>query len=132
MAPQLRGRWTKLEAEYPPGVSDSFGLWKCQTWWLEHKVGRPDRAALEPGQIDFGFDCRRHAVPWWVVFGWRGKVFFFDHPGLDGGPKAPPFWVSKTVTPYRRNTPTTRITKATSPAAPAVQSIVRKPRKAHE
>lgn len=94
LAPRLRGKWSRLEAGYPSGMPDAFGLWRRQTHWLELKVGPPDRRAFETDQVTFGFDCVRHKVPWFVCFGYRGVPIFFDTPALIE-PRSPPFWVEK-------------------------------------
>jgi len=56
MATRLRGWWRRLEATYPEGLPDAFGLFDQRTHWLELKVGRPSRDAFEPKQIEFTAD----------------------------------------------------------------------------
>ena len=98
LVPRMRGTWRKLEASYPDGLTDSFGLWNGQTHWLEHKVGKPSIDVLRPKQREFAMDCRDRTVPWYVCFGWRGTVHFFDWHGLlTGRSVIPPFWVPPSV-----------------------------------
>jgi hypothetical protein len=88
----MAGRWSRLEASYPEGMPDSFGLWMGRTIWLEHKVGKPDRNLLRPKQIEFGLECMQRGVPYWVCFGYRNDVMFFDSY-VFMFPKWPKFWV---------------------------------------
>lgn len=92
IAPRMRGRWERLETIYPPGLPDSFGLFRNQTWWLEHKVGKPSLAALRPKQIDFAHECVKRSVPWWSCFGYRGSVLFFEGLQVERSVQ-PPFWI---------------------------------------
>lgn len=91
---RLRGRWYRLEFSYPAGLCDSMGLWRGQTIWLEHKVGRPSINAFKPAQIEFAHDCFRHHVPWWCCFGHLDRVMFYSGLDFDFGPSpVPQFWV---------------------------------------
>lgn len=92
IAPRMRGRWERLETVYPPGLPDSFGLFRNQTWWLEHKVGKPSLDALRPKQIEFAHECIDRRIPFWLCFGHQGAAIFFK--GLDvSRPQVPPFWI---------------------------------------
>ena len=61
----------------PDGLPDTFGLWDQQTWWCELKVGKPAIKKLRPRQIEFGYECIRHHIPFYTCFGWYGRPFFY-------------------------------------------------------
>jgi hypothetical protein len=91
-APRLRGWWRRLEAAYPEGLPDSFGLWGGETHWLERKVGKPSRDALRPKQIEFGLQCLEKGISYHVCFGYKGEVLFFKDFSFTGQ-VYPRFWV---------------------------------------
>jgi len=95
LKPRMRGKWWRLEASCPDGLTDSMGLWQGQTHWLEHKIGRPSVQLLRPAQRTFALECRDHGVPWYACFGYRGNAWFYDFNGLlTNTAVTPPFWVS--------------------------------------
>ena len=91
IAPNLRGKWWRLEAVTPDGLPDALGLWTGKTWWLELKVGKPDLYALRPAQRDFGYECVSYSVPHWTCFGYRGEARFFFNLDLTEE-MTPPFY----------------------------------------
>jgi hypothetical protein len=89
--PRLRGWWRRLEASTPEGVPDSFGLWNAETHWLERKIGKPSKDALRPKQAEFGLECMRRGISYYVCFGYRDEVLFFkDYTFLIA--VTPPYW----------------------------------------
>jgi len=93
MATRLRGWWRRLEATYPEGLPDAFGLFDQRTHWLELKVGRPSRDAFEPKQIEFALECIKRNASWHVAFGYRDEVLLFKDLALVA-PVKPKFWVT--------------------------------------
>ena len=77
ISPNLRGKWWRLEAVTPDGLTDALGLWNGTTWWCELKVGKPSLDALRPSQRTFGYACIDAGVPIWTCFGYRGEARFF-------------------------------------------------------
>jgi len=75
--PNLRGRWWRLETVVPDGLPDTFGLWQGHTWWCELKIGKPATKKLRPKQIEFGYECLRQRIPFYVCFGYKGKPRFY-------------------------------------------------------
>ena len=93
MVTRLRGRWRRLEAVTPEGMPDAFGLFDRQTHWLELKVGKPSRNAIDNKQAEFGLECMKRSVSWHVVFGYKNEVLFFPNLALVA-PVKQKFWVS--------------------------------------
>lgn len=91
MLPNLLGSWRKLEAITPDGLPDSFGLYHRSTIWLEHKIGRPSIDAIRPKQKEFGLDCMKRSVPYFVAFGYQGVIRFYDDFSFSR-PVAPRWW----------------------------------------
>lgn len=77
VSPNLRGKWDRLEAVTPDGLTDWLGLWKGKTWWCEAKVGKPSLDALRPSQRRFAYACIDHGIEHWTCFGYRGEARFF-------------------------------------------------------
>lgn len=90
----MRGKWWRLEAITPTGLTDSMGLFQGKTWWLEHKVGRPTLDVLRPKQLEFAHECIERGVPFWLCFGHRGSAVFFEGLTLTR-PAVPAFWIAR-------------------------------------
>jgi hypothetical protein len=72
-------------------MPDVFGMFKSSQVWIELKVSKPSIKALRPSQHDFLVELIRHDQPCWVVFGYRGKVLFYENLQFDT-PKLPLFY----------------------------------------
>jgi hypothetical protein len=94
--PNLRGKWYRLETVVPDGLTDTFGLWADKTWWLELKIGKPKTNKLRPKQIEFGYECQRHGIPFYVCFGYMKKPRFYRDFNF-GTEVTPPFYRTPTV-----------------------------------
>lgn len=83
IAPNLKGRWERLEAVTPQGMPDSFGIWRGKTWWCELKVGVPKLEALRPEQRQFAYNLIDDGCEHWTCFGYKGDARFYRNLNFD-------------------------------------------------